>query len=90
MCNTPSHSCRSASKVYLSTSYYVQKVRITHGESLPFLIYQQMFSLSKGTEYLPSTLPSRTGTVFWSVTRDTSTRQIFIKVAQSLFRAPVG
>lgn len=85
MCITPSYSFCSASKVYLSTSYYVQKVRITHGEILPLLIYQQMFSLSKGTEYLPSTLPSRTGTVFWSVTRDARTRQIFIKVAQALF-----
>lgn len=42
-----------------------------------------MFSLSKGTEYLPSTLPAKEGTTFWSVTRDTATSDIFIKVGVS-------
>ncbi|KAH8110298.1 glycoside hydrolase [Phellopilus nigrolimitatus] len=57
----------SAANVYLSSSYYVQK----------------LFSLSKGTEYLPSTLPSTNGTTFWSVTRDTEEGNVFIKIANT-------
>ncbi|KAI5118901.1 hypothetical protein M0805_002817 [Coniferiporia weirii] len=64
---TPNLISFDAGNVYLSSSYYVQK----------------LFSLSKGTEYLPSTLPAVNGTVFWSVTRDTSTREVFIKVVNT-------
>ncbi|KAJ3731281.1 glycoside hydrolase family 51 protein [Lentinula guzmanii] len=41
--------------VYPSTSYYVQ----------------QLFSLNRGDEYLPSTLPDASGTTFWSVVVNT-------------------
>ncbi|KAH6909588.1 hypothetical protein BKA70DRAFT_1221813 [Coprinopsis sp. MPI-PUGE-AT-0042] len=50
----------SAGSVYRSTSYYVQK----------------FFSLYRGDEYLPSTLPERKGKLYWTVVRNTSTRQI--------------
>ncbi|EAU81465.2 alpha-L-arabinofuranosidase A [Coprinopsis cinerea okayama7 len=40
---------------------------------------QWFFSVYRGDEYLPSTLPSRTGTQFWSVVRKKSTREIIIK-----------
>ncbi|EIW86286.1 glycoside hydrolase family 51 protein [Coniophora puteana RWD-64-598 SS2] len=49
-----------AANAYKSTSFYVQ----------------QLFSLNRGTEYLPSTLPDPSGTVFWSVTSDSSTLAI--------------
>ena len=40
----------------------------------------QMFSLNKGEEYLPSTLPTQGGAVHWSVTRSNSENALFIKV----------
>jgi len=40
----------------------------------------QLFSLNRGDEYLPSTLPSSSGTLFWSVTRKTSPSEVIIKV----------
>ncbi|KAF9003407.1 arabinofuranosidase [Cyathus striatus] len=61
---TPNLLAFDAGTVYHSTSYYVQK----------------LFSLNRGDEYLPSTLPSRTGTLFWSVVRNTSTQEVIIKV----------
>lgn len=42
-----------------------------------------MFSLNKGEEFLSSTLPNATGSVHWSVVRSTSTKQVFIKVANA-------
>jgi alpha-N-arabinofuranosidase len=60
---TPDLISFDASRVYRSTSYYVQK----------------LFSLNKGAEYLPSTLPTGSGTVFWSVTREEDT--VLIKVS---------
>ncbi|KAG2003346.1 alpha-L-arabinofuranosidase A [Coprinopsis cinerea AmutBmut pab1-1] len=60
---TPNLIAFDAGSVYRSTSYYVQK----------------FFSVYRGDEYLPSTLPSRTGTQFWSVVRKKSTREIIIK-----------
>ncbi|KAI9568675.1 glycoside hydrolase family 51 protein [Boletus coccyginus] len=53
---TPNLVAFDASRVYPSTSYYVQ----------------QLFSTHRGTEYLPSTLPASSGTLYWSVTRDTN------------------
>ncbi|TFK36072.1 glycoside hydrolase family 51 protein [Crucibulum laeve] len=53
--------------VYKSTSYYVQK----------------MFGVNAGDEYLPSTLPTPSGTLFWSVVRKTSSNKIIIKVLNS-------
>ncbi|KAF8225218.1 alfa-L-arabinofuranosidase precursor [Tricholoma matsutake] len=58
----------SSGAVYRSTSFYVQK----------------FFSLNRGDEYLPSTLPARQGTLFWSIVRKTSTNQIIIKVSNTV------
>jgi hypothetical protein len=55
----------SAGNVYRSTSFYVQK----------------LFSQNRGDQYLPSTLPSQNGTLFWSVVRKTSTNQVIIKAS---------
>jgi alpha-N-arabinofuranosidase len=64
---TPNLLAFDAGNVYRSTSYYVQK----------------LFSVNRGDEYLPSTLPSRTGTLFWSVARKTSTQEIIIKISNT-------
>ncbi|KJA18790.1 glycoside hydrolase family 51 protein [Hypholoma sublateritium FD-334 SS-4] len=64
---TPNLLAFDAGSVYRSTSFYVQK----------------LFSLNRGDSYLPSTLPSQTGTLFWSVVRQTSTNQIIIKVSNT-------
>ncbi|KAG1835935.1 glycoside hydrolase family 51 protein [Suillus subalutaceus] len=55
-----------ASNVYPSTSFYTQ----------------QLFSLNRGTEYLPSTWPQN-GALHWSVTRDAPTNTIIIKIANT-------
>lgn len=47
-----------------------------------------MFSLNKGDVYLPSTLPSSSGTVFWSVTKRNSPSQVLIKVQPFPVHAP--
>ncbi|KAH6900844.1 arabinofuranosidase [Coprinopsis sp. MPI-PUGE-AT-0042] len=60
---TPNLLAFDAGSVYRSTSYYVQK----------------FFSLYRGDEYLPSTLPERKGKLHWTVVRNTSTRQVIIK-----------
>ncbi|KAF7334218.1 putative alpha-L-arabinofuranosidase A [Mycena sanguinolenta] len=65
---TPNLVSFDAGNVYPSTSYYVQK----------------LFSLNRGDEYLPSTLPDPTGTLFWSVVRKTSTREIIIKISNTV------
>ncbi|TFK41577.1 arabinofuranosidase [Crucibulum laeve] len=64
---TPNLLAFDAGSVYRSTSYYVQK----------------LFSLNRGDEFLPSTLPTQTGTLFWSVVRKKSTNQIIIKVSNT-------
>uniref|UniRef100_A0A8H7XS73 non-reducing end alpha-L-arabinofuranosidase n=1 Tax=Psilocybe cubensis TaxID=181762 RepID=A0A8H7XS73_PSICU len=64
---TPNLLAFDAGSVYRSTSYYVQ----------------QLFSLNRGDEYLPSTLPEQLGTVFWSVVRNTSTKEIIIKISNT-------
>lgn len=48
----------------LSASYYVQ----------------QLFSFYRGTNYVPSTLPPENGPVLWTVVRDNTTSQSYIKV----------
>ncbi|TFK36083.1 alpha-L-arabinofuranosidase [Crucibulum laeve] len=53
--------------VYKSTSYYVQK----------------MFGMNVGDDYLPSTLPTPSSTLFWSIVRKTSSDKIMIKVLNS-------
>ncbi|TCD68736.1 hypothetical protein EIP91_009882 [Steccherinum ochraceum] len=68
---TPDLISFDAGQVYKSTSFYTQK----------------LFSLNKGDEYLPSTLPSRTGTLFWSVTRSNSTGNIMIKISNTVATA---
>ncbi|EIM87070.1 glycoside hydrolase family 51 protein [Stereum hirsutum FP-91666 SS1] len=45
---------------------------------------QQMFSLNKGDSYLPSTLPSASGTIFWSVTKRNSPSQVLIKISNTV------
>lgn len=64
---TPNLLAFDAGATYRSTSFYVQK----------------LFSLNRGDVFIPSTLPSRTGTVFWSVVRKTSTGQLIIKVSNT-------
>ena len=44
------------------------------------ICWTQLFSTHRGTEYLPSTLPSDQGTLHWSVTRDTNQSAVLIKV----------
>ncbi|KAJ3478864.1 hypothetical protein NLI96_g9462 [Meripilus lineatus] len=63
---TPDLISFDAGKVYRSTSFYVQK----------------LFSLNRGDVYLPSTLPARTGTLFWSVTRSNA-GNVIIKVSNT-------
>ncbi|KAG6810930.1 hypothetical protein H0H92_009737 [Tricholoma furcatifolium] len=65
---TPNLVSFDAGSVYPSTSYYVQK----------------LFSLNRGNEYLPSTLPSADGTLFWSVVREPATQSIIIKVVNTI------
>ncbi|THU91945.1 arabinofuranosidase [Dendrothele bispora CBS 962.96] len=60
---TPNLVSFDSANVYRSTSFYVQK----------------LFSLNRGDQYIPSTLPSRTGTLFWSVVSK-QTNTIIIKV----------
>lgn len=63
---TPNLISFDASHVYPSTSFYTQ----------------QLFSLNRGTEYLPSTLPQK-GALHWSVTRDAPTNTVIIKIANA-------
>jgi len=65
---TPNLVSFDSGNVYPSTSYYVQK----------------LFSLNRGDAYIPSTLPNATGTLFWSVVRKTSTREIIIKISNTV------
>ncbi|KAJ7716262.1 alpha-L-arabinofuranosidase C-terminus-domain-containing protein [Mycena maculata] len=65
---TPNLVSFDAANVYPSTSYYAQK----------------LFSLNRGDEYIPSTLPDELGTLFWSVVRQTSTQEIIIKVSNTV------
>ncbi|KAK0475310.1 arabinofuranosidase [Armillaria luteobubalina] len=62
-----------AGSVYLSTSYYAQK----------------LFSRNRGDEYIPSTLPARNGTLFWTVVRKTSAipNELIIKVVNTVATA---
>ncbi|PPR04586.1 hypothetical protein CVT24_012014 [Panaeolus cyanescens] len=64
---TPNLLAHDADTVYFSTSYYVQK----------------MFSVNAGDSYLPSTLPTKGGTLHWSVVRKNSGNQIIIKIANN-------
>ncbi|KDR72485.1 hypothetical protein GALMADRAFT_749117 [Galerina marginata CBS 339.88] len=64
---TPNLLAFDAGSVYKSTSYFVQ----------------QLFSVNRGDEYLPSTLPDQAGTVFWSVVRNTPSKEIIIKISNT-------
>ncbi|KAH9896932.1 glycoside hydrolase [Cubamyces lactineus] len=64
---TPDLVSFDAGSVIKSTSFYAQK----------------LFSLNRGDQYLPSTLPTRGDTLHWSVTRASSSGQTFIKVANA-------
>lgn len=65
---TPNLVSFDSGAVYRSTSFYVQK----------------LFSLNRGDVYIPSTLPSPTGTTFWSVVRNTAAQQIILKVVNTV------
>ncbi|KAJ7089351.1 alfa-L-arabinofuranosidase precursor [Mycena belliarum] len=65
---TPNLVSFDAGNVYRSTSYYVQK----------------LFSLNRGDAYIPSTLPTPSGTLFWSVARKNATQQIIIKISNTM------
>ncbi|KAH9852567.1 glycoside hydrolase family 51 protein [Lenzites betulinus] len=64
---TPDLVSYDAGSVIRSTSFYAQK----------------LFSLNKGDQYLPSTLPTNGGTLHWSITRASSSGQTFIKIANA-------
>ncbi|KAG2358998.1 glycoside hydrolase family 51 protein [Suillus spraguei] len=68
---TPNLISFDASHVYPSTSFYTQ----------------QLFSLNRGTEYLPSTLPGSGSTLHWSVTHDSPTNTVIIKIANTAIEA---
>ncbi|KAH8083330.1 glycoside hydrolase family 51 protein [Cristinia sonorae] len=68
---TPDLISFDAGQVYKSTSFYAQK----------------LFSVNRGDEYLPSTLPSHTGTLFWSVTRSKASSSIIIKISNTVATA---
>ena len=57
----------SAGSVIKSTSYYVQ----------------QLFVTNLGDQYLSSTLPTKNTTLQWSITRETSSGETFIKFCSS-------
>ncbi|KAE9394877.1 glycoside hydrolase [Gymnopus androsaceus JB14] len=67
---TPNLVSFDSGNVYPSTSFYVQ----------------QLFSVNRGDEYLPSTLPNPDGTMFWSVVQKTSVtpNEIIIKVVNTI------
>ncbi|KAH0585745.1 hypothetical protein H2248_008954 [Termitomyces sp. 'cryptogamus'] len=65
---TPNLVSFDSGAVYRSTSFYVQ----------------MLFNQNRGDEYIPSTLPSRTGTIFWSVVRNTTAQSIIIKVSNTI------
>lgn len=46
----------------------------------PLNVHVQLFSVNRGDEYLPSTLPTPSGTLFWSVVRQNSPEAVIIKV----------
>ncbi|GJE86669.1 glycoside hydrolase family 51 protein [Phanerochaete sordida] len=64
---TPDLVSFDAGSVVRSTSFYAQK----------------LFATNRGDVFLPATLPSQTGTVFWSVSKLNSTQEVIIKVANS-------
>ncbi|KAJ3764348.1 glycoside hydrolase family 51 protein [Lentinula raphanica] len=69
---TPNLVSFDSGNVYPSTSFYVQ----------------QLFSLNRGDEYLPSTLPDASGTTFWSVVRKTSVVNTIGTASNVTFQLP--
>ncbi|KAI0321490.1 alfa-L-arabinofuranosidase precursor [Amylostereum chailletii] len=65
---TPNLLSFDAGTVIKSTSYYVH----------------QLFSLNRGDSYLPSTLPSASGTLFWSVTKQNAPAAFIIKISNTV------
>ncbi|KZT66565.1 glycoside hydrolase family 51 protein [Daedalea quercina L-15889] len=41
---------------------------------------QWLFSVNVGDEYLPSTLPTESGSLFWTISRNSTSNDVFIKV----------
>ncbi|KIP05651.1 glycoside hydrolase family 51 protein [Phlebiopsis gigantea 11061_1 CR5-6] len=65
---TPNLIAFTPGEVVRSTSFYVQK----------------LFATNRGDQYLPSTLPNPTGTLFWSVSRLSTTQEVIIKVSNTI------
>ncbi|OCH93317.1 glycoside hydrolase family 51 protein [Obba rivulosa] len=65
---------------------YVPHLSCDSCRSIPCsaLMHTQLFSLNVGDEYLPSTLPAANGTLFWTVTRSSSSRDVFIKISNTV------
>ncbi|EPS93982.1 hypothetical protein FOMPIDRAFT_94932, partial [Fomitopsis schrenkii] len=61
---TPDLVSYDAGTVYPSTSYYVQ----------------QLFAVNLGDEYIPSTLPTENGALYWSITRNSTSNDVYIKI----------
>ncbi|EPS96452.1 hypothetical protein FOMPIDRAFT_47951 [Fomitopsis schrenkii] len=61
---TPDLVSYDAGTVYPSTSYYVQ----------------QLFAVNLGDEYIPSTLPTENGALYWSITRSSTSNDVYIKI----------
>ncbi|PCH44947.1 glycoside hydrolase family 51 protein [Wolfiporia cocos MD-104 SS10] len=54
------------------------------GGHTPTLIsFEYLFNLNKGDEYLPSTLPAHNGTLYWSISRSSSTGDVYIKLVNT-------
>ncbi|KAI0674371.1 glycoside hydrolase family 51 protein [Trametes maxima] len=64
---TPDLVSYTAGSVIRSTSFYAQK----------------LFATNKGDQYLPSTLPTKGGSLHWSITRTSNSGKTFIKVANA-------
>ncbi|KAH9831153.1 glycoside hydrolase family 51 protein [Rhodofomes roseus] len=69
---TPNLVSFDAGKVYPSTSYYVQQASYANARDL--------FSVNVGDEYLPSTLPTENGALYWTISRNSTSNDVFIKV----------
>ncbi|KAL0958281.1 hypothetical protein HGRIS_000431 [Hohenbuehelia grisea] len=68
---TPNLVSFDASTVYRSTSFYAQK----------------LFATNQGDEYIPSTLPTASGTLFWSISRKVSSNELIFKISNNAANA---
>ncbi|KAJ6461979.1 alfa-L-arabinofuranosidase precursor [Mycena vulgaris] len=81
----PNHLLVFPTMQIFSASYAPLLNHVANSQWTPNLIsFEYLFSLNRGDEYIPSTLPTPSGTLFWSVVRKTSTRQIIIKLSNTV------